>query len=91
MTGGDEREEECLTLRGVLTVGAREVLRLILESTQMFVERHGTAVAEPVVTEDYEDAFPLLPVMSGEPAERRGYTPCGVSVLCCRSLERGVP
>ena len=75
LTGGDEREEECLTLRGVLTVGAREVLRLILESTQMFVERHGTAVAEPVVTEDYEDAFPLLPVMSGEPAERRGYTP----------------
>jgi hypothetical protein len=53
VAGGDERGEECLTLRGVLTSGAREILRFVLESTQTLVERHGSALAEPVHVDDY--------------------------------------
>ena len=62
------------TKQGVLTPATEAVLQNILLSTRVFMDRHGTEAARAFRTAKFDDAFPLLPVASGAPSEKRGYT-----------------
>ena len=62
------------TTRGVLTPAACVALQNVLHQTKSFILRHGTEEARAFRTSLHADAFPLLPVASGNPSEKRGYT-----------------